>query len=179
MENPELSIDTADFTNIYGLDNNHGAALILVLVVLLLLSILGFTVLSTSTSELQIVGNNRNMQMALFTADGAIDYALTNPAIYNSIIPGSQESWPKPGDGNSSKMGNTYNDVTIGGNTAAVKVDYIETGAVPAGSGSEVDAGLSSGGGFKANYFTVSVVGTGPNNAQTELESYVARIVPK
>ena len=160
------------------LRNERGIALITVLIVLLLLSILGATVLSTSTSELGIVGNYRNMQHAFFTADAAVDFATTNGMIYTSIIPGTTNSWPIPGEGTSS-VDPDYNEVTIGGNTARAKVDYVETGPLPAGTGSEVDAGIGSGGGFKANYFSVSVIGSGPNKSQVEIESYVARVVPK
>ncbi|MHC1698473.1 MAG: PilX N-terminal domain-containing pilus assembly protein [Geobacteraceae bacterium] len=178
-------------SNLPGLQNERGVALITVLVVLVLLCILGATVLSTSTSELRIAGNSRNLQEAFFTADAVVEFATTNAAIYTSIIPGGTASWPASGGGkqldeNGNVVGNlpsdadkNYNVLPLGGNTAKVKVDFIETGAVPAGTGSEVDAGLGSGTGFKANYFNVSVIATGPNNTQAEIESYIARIIPK
>ncbi len=182
-----LKKNSAACATVYGLDNENGVALILVLVVLVLLSILGFTVLTTSTSELRIVGNNRNMQTAFFAADSAVDFAYTNSAIYSSLVPGT-DSWPAPNSGKIlDQYGNptgdspdkNYNQVTVGGQKALVKVSYVETGALPPGTGSEVDAGIGSGGGFKANYYSVSVKGSGPNNSQVEIDSYVARVVPK
>jgi type II secretory pathway pseudopilin PulG len=171
------------------LRNERGIALITVLVVLVLLCILGATVLSSSTSELRIVGNYRNLQEAFFAADAVVEFATTNGAIYTSIIPGGTASWPAPGGGmildeNGDSTGTpssdtNYNVLPMGKSTAKVKVDFIETGAVPAGTGSEVDAGLGSGTGFKANYFNVSVIATGPNNTEAEIESYIARIIPK
>ncbi len=172
---------------VHGLDNEKGVALILVLIVLVLLSILGFTVLTTSTSELRIVGNNRNMQTAFFAADSAVEFAYTNSAIYSALVPGT-DSWPAPnagkildenGNATDDSPNRNYNQVTIGGQKALVRVSYVETGALPAGMGSEVDAGIGTGGGFKANYYSVSVKGSGPNNSQVEVDSYVARVVPK
>jgi len=32
---------------------------------------------------------------------------------------------------------------------------------------------------FQANYYAVAATGTGPNNAESSLESQVAKIVPK
>ncbi len=192
MAKPEIIKNAETRALVSGLNNENGIALITVLVVLMLLCILGATVLTTSTSELRIVGNYRNLQEAFFSADAAVEFAITSGTIYTNIIPGGTESWPVAGQGKvldangeptstaSSDASHNYNELTISGNNKAlVKVDYIETGAVPAGTGSEVDAGMGSGGGFKANYFNVSVIGKGPNNSQTEIESYVARIVPK
>jgi Tfp pilus assembly protein PilX len=186
---PELKINSKFTAAISGLNNEQGVALILVLIMLVLLSILGFTVLATSTSELKIVGNNKSMETAFFAADSAVDYAYTNSNIYNFLIPGTNNTWPASNSGKVLNPDGTatatdspdknYNQITIGGNKALVKVDYVETGALPAGMGTEVDAGIGSGGGFKANYYSVSVKGSGPNNAQVEVDSYVARVVPK
>ena len=189
MEKPEQFNNAEEHGFLPGLGNEQGIALITVLIVLVLLCILGATVLSSSTSELRIAGNNRNLQRAFFTADAAVEFASTNGAIYTSLIPGATTSWPVAGQGKvldangvptgTASPNTNYNVMSIGGNTAQVKVNYIETGAVPAGSGSEVDAGIGSGTGFKANYFTISVIGTEPNNTQVEIESQIARIVPK
>jgi hypothetical protein len=181
VEKPELNSIINNKAPFPSLGNERGVALILVLVMLLLLTILGFTVLTTSTSELRIVGNNRSMETAFFNAESAVNYAYTNGDIYNFLNPGTHDSWPDPDHGvnGTSSVDNHYNEVTIGGNKAMVKVNYVETGPVPAGMGTEVDAGISSGGGFKANYYSVSVKGSGPNNSQAEIDSYVARIVPK
>lgn len=192
MEMPEHFNGAEDCRNsLPGLRNERGIALITVLIVLMLLCILGATVLSSSTSELRISGNYRNLQEAFFAADAAVEFATTYGDIYTSIIPGGTASWPAPGGGKKlDERGNVvgnlladedknYNVIPIGRGTAKVKVDYIETGAVPAGTGSEVDAGLGSGTGFKANYYNVSVIATGPNNTQAEIDSYIARIIPK
>lgn len=181
--------DTAECSSLPGLQNERGVALITVLIVLMLLCILGATVLSSSTSDLRIAGNYRNMQRAFFSADAAVEFATTYGAIYTSIVPGGTSSWPAPGAGKvldengvstgTASPDTNYNVMPIGGGTAKVKVDYIETGAVPAGTGSEVDVGLGSGAGFKANYYNVSVNATGPNDTQAEIDSYIARIIPK
>jgi hypothetical protein len=192
VERPELKSNSKSTAEISILNNEQGVALILVLVMLLLLSVLGFTVLSTSTSELKIAGNYKAMQAAFFTADSAVNYAYTCSKIYSSIIPGTKDSWPDTSSGEVGKVLNpdgtptadnspdsNYNQIPIGENTALVRVDYAETGPLPVGMGSEVDAGIGSGGGFKANYYSVSVKGSGPNNSRVDIDSYVARIVPK
>jgi Tfp pilus assembly protein PilX len=189
VEKPELKLNSKNTDAISSLNNERGMALILVLVMLLLLSVLGITVLSTSTSELKIAGNYKSMQAAFYAADSAVNYAYTNSDIYSFITPGTHSSWPDPNSGKVLNPDGTatttdspdknYNQITIGENTALVKVDYVETGALPAGMGSEVDAGIGSGGGFKANYYSVSVKGSGPNNSKVEVDSYVARVVPK
>jgi Tfp pilus assembly protein PilX len=180
----------------HSLDNERGVALVLVLMMLLLLSILGVTMLASSTSELKIAGNYRNNEEAFYVADAALDYGMSFSDIYTSIIPGSSTSWPESGQGmyldeNTLKVTTTPNTGNANFNRliikrpngskleADVKVDFIATGNVPVGSGSQEDAGLGQGTGFKANSFAVNVIAYGPNNSQAQLESQVARIVPQ
>jgi type II secretory pathway pseudopilin PulG len=140
MERSDHYTDAVDCSSLPGLQNERGVALITVLLVLVLLCILGATVLSSSISELRIAGNYRNLQRAFFTADAAVEFATTNGAIYTSIIPGGTASWPASGGGmvldeNGNSTGDAspdtnYNVMPIGGGTAKVKVDFIETPAV-------------------------------------------------
>jgi len=182
--------------------NERGMALILVLIVLLLLSILGMTVLSSSTSDLRIAGNYRKLDTAFYTAESAMEFAMADGIIYSSLLPATATVWPEPGHGvvinGDGSMSNTthteypdYNKMSLptppGSSThddAYVKVNYLSTGAVPSGMGTEVDAGLGSGAGFKANFYVVSVIGTTKDTqeqelAHVELESHIARVVPK
>jgi hypothetical protein len=172
------------------LGNERGIALIIVLVMLLLLSILSATMLVSSTTDLQIAGNYRNNEQALFDADAAVNFGQTFDAIYTTLN-STTTSWPLPGQGQvlsstdfSGTGANTanpdFNRITIPGtrDTADVKVELISSGSVPAGSGTQVDSGISPGSGnFKANFFAVNVIANGPNNSHAELESQIARIV--
>ena len=182
--------------------NDRGAALILVLIMIVLLSILGVTVLTSTTSDLHITANNRNLDDAFYTAEAGLDFSEANGVIYSSLLPATATVWPAPGLGVKVNADGTvpayspstanddypnYNRVTVYKdaartvrNYAHVKVDYISTGAVPSGLGTEVDAGLGSGTGFKANFYVVDVIGENPaSHSHVELESHIVRVVPK
>jgi hypothetical protein len=181
--------------------NERGAALIIVLVMLLLLSILGVSMLATSTSELKIAGNYRNNEEAFYTAEAALELASVYSVIYTTIAPDST-IWPVKGSGkilgsdlvsdaaNSDNHKNPnfgdYNRITFTGangnpNEADVKVEYLYDGNPPAGSGIQEDSSIGTGssGGYKANYYAISVIAYGPNDTSKKLESQTARIVPK
>lgn len=184
--------------------NDRGMVLILVLIMLVLLSILGTTVLTSTTSDLRITTNYRNLGDVFYTADAAMDFAQAHGIIYTSILPATANVWPGAGvgkilnddgtvSGNDNSAYPDYNRVTVFKDAAKtvrryahVKVDYITTGAVPAGMGTEVDAGIGSGTGFKANFYAVNVIvdpkadnPQATNDSHVELESHIVRIVPK
>ncbi len=180
------------------LRNDRGVALILVLIVLLLLSILGATVLTSTTSDLRITGNYRKLDNAFYTAESAMEFAEADGIIYSKLLPATSPVWPVAGAGVDINSGTAseypdYNRMTLPApsgsptkNVAYIKVDYLSTGEVPSGLGTEVDAGLGSGTGFKAIFYVVNVIGTTqdsatpPNElAHVELESHIFRVVPK
>jgi len=185
------------------LRNDRGMVLILVLIMLVLLSILGVTVLTSTTSDLHITSNYRNLDDTFYTADAVMDFAQADGIIYSSLLPATATVWPAAGagvkvndDGSMSTNANTaypdYNRVTVYKDAAKTiksyahaKVNYISTGPVPPGMGTEVDAGLGSGTGFKANFYVVNVIadptadGQAANVSHVELESHIVRIVPK
>lgn len=172
-------------------DNEQGAALIIVLLMLLLLIILGTTLLTSSITELRVAGNYRNNMETFFAADAAVEFAMTYSAIYTSLY-GTATKWPAPGQGKvlngsfAATGANTdpftdYNQITIPGtgDKAQVKVELVKSGTPPPGFGFQEDAGISGGGGFKSNQFAVTVIANGPNNARTDIETGVARLVPQ
>lgn len=138
------------------LDNERGITLVIVLLMLVILGILGASLLSTTTTDVQIAGNARNNEQAFYVTEAALQYAETNSDIYKAINPGVQDTY-------SSSM-------TVNGQTAKVVVKY--TGASPPPSGYDATE-------FQSNLYTISATGAGPNNAQASLVSGVARIVPK
>lgn len=138
---------TVNFAN-----DERGAMLIIVLVTLLLLSILGATVLTSTTSELRVSGNYRNMQEAFFNADGSLEHALVNSDILSDAdwtgfvymlngFPVAATALP-------------LNTVAV----AAVNADYLGEGKAPRGSGYDEST--------VANYYDVNVVGRGPDTGQ-------------
>lgn len=189
--------------------NEQGAALIIVLVMLLLLTILGTSMLATSTTELKIAGNYRNTEEAFYTAEAVLDVASVCGGIFTSIIPDYTNNWPAKtttgkqleivnnpsnyfishGDNYDNHKNPDYTDfnritITSGGgreNTADVKVKYLHDDDPPAGSGTQIDSsvGSGSGGEYKANIYAVTVIAYGPNDTTAKLERQVARVVLK
>ncbi len=151
------------------LGNERGMVLILAIVMLMLLTILGVLSISTSTSELHIAGNDRNNNVAFYTADAANDYGQINESIYTAIT-GTVTSWPVTGNGNGTSK--DYNKVSVANQNADVKVQLIGHGQLPPGSGDDPEL-------FQAYSYVVAVSGTGPNKSKVQLESQVARIGPK
>lgn len=146
--------------------NERGIILILTLWMLLLLTILGAFATSTSMTEISIAGNYRNSETALNVADAGITFGQTDSVTYTNIGTGSCP----PCDGTN---GAGTSPVVIANNTAQVRVEYIVTGAAPAGGG--IDATVGS---FQSNYFAVTSTGTGPNNSQVRIESEIAKLIP-
>lgn len=148
----------------------QGIALVVALGMLVLLGILGTWALSTSTMELQIVGNYRTFQEAFYAADAVLEYAQTDPNITSAIQPTPGSYWPTPGAGTSTRDDN-FNVVTIGNNVADVRVEYLYSGQPPPGS-ADPDK-------FQAFYYVVTSVGQGPNGTEVIVESQIAELAPK
>jgi hypothetical protein len=183
--------DCAEFDSMIArIADEKGVALIIVLVMLLLLSILGITMLASTTSDLQIAGNYRNNQEAFYTGEAVMQFGETFGDIYTQIIPNVLNSWPPPGQGtvltasywpsstpNSAQPDYNHIQIPNTNDSADVKVELQGSGPLPAGSGTQEDAG-SGGTAFKANYYAVSVIAYGPNNATGQYESSIARVIP-
>lgn len=170
--------------------DDRGMAIIIVMIMLLLLSILGMTMLTSTTADLQIAGNYRNNLEAFYAGDAAVQFGESFSSIYTQIIPNVTASWPPPGQGyildanywpQTSKPNTSqpnYNHIQISSTTSAdVKVELTGSGGLPAGYGSQEDAG-TGGMSFKANYYAVSVIAYGPNNTSAQFESSIARVIP-
>lgn len=59
---------------IVGLQSQQGAALVIAVMILLILTVLGIYAVTTSTLETKIAGNERVIKDAFYAADGGIDY---------------------------------------------------------------------------------------------------------
>lgn len=143
--------------------DERGVALVLALWMLVILGLLEAVLLASSNVEIRLAANDRHSQTALFTADAAIQYAKSDPAIYTTI-----------GSGAGGAPAGTVSQATmpIGANTARnVSATYLTVGPPPLGSGIPST--------FQAQYFSVQATGVGPNNAQVLLESQIGRVIPK
>lgn len=148
------------------LRDERGMVLIVVLVMLLFLTILGATVLTTTTSELRVAGNYRNMQEAFSNADGSLELAMVMQDEFNSYITAGVD-W----------TGFIYMNagmpvaVTVlpGGTTAIADVnsDYIGEGKAPRGSGYDEST--------VASYYNVNIVGRGTNASDVAIDAGVVK----
>ncbi|MBW4054433.1 MAG: hypothetical protein HIU83_03325 [Proteobacteria bacterium] len=168
------------------LDNEDGIVLIIVLITLLLLSILGTTLLDSTTSELKITGNSHNNQVAFYSADAALQFAETYSQIYLSLN-GNTTTWPAAGGHSLNSnfaegvaTGTSYNVITLPNNsTVQVKVEFVGSGNLPPGYGTQEDSSLGGSTSFKANYFVSTAIATEPNNSSATIEAQIAKVVPQ
>ena len=147
--------------------NERGAALIVAMVMLLLLTMIGILALNTSSTELRIVGNYRNTEVAFFAAEGGVAFGQTSPTIYDSLVlapPVPVTSW------NSADHGGP---VTVGSNNADVVVVWVASSSiVPAKIAAVTDPDAVK----VINHFVGTLTGHGPNNAAVVLESEFVRL---
>lgn len=149
------------------LGGERGIALVIVLVMLVLLSILGAWALSTSSADLQIVNNYRNMQQALYAADAMVAYGSNSATLTTaySEISGGDPFWES-------------SSVSVAANvTGAARVEFIRSGALPPGSIYDADLDVNGNPKFHGLYFAVTGTGKGSNNAQVIIESGVVQVV--
>lgn len=155
------------------LGNERGMVLIMVLVMLLLFSILGATVLTNSTSELRVSGNYRSQQQAFFAAEGGLEQSQLSNAIF-SIIPNMGDTWNGTITYTPAGVVTVTRDAvaTAGAiNTVQIVAENIGTGPPPKGSGFDET--------FQANLYDLDVTGFGPNNTEIEISSGIARMQTK
>ncbi|MDH4100334.1 MAG: hypothetical protein OEV28_07130 [Nitrospirota bacterium] len=166
--------------------NERGTILLVVLIMLVLLSTLGAMSFLNSTTELNTSGEFRKENATFYEADKALEYAITDDAIY-TVIPMTEAgggSFPAstatPGQTASAGLG-TMDVVNKDGRIMAkgrgayssmtVRVEHLKTGPLPPGTGDE-DI-------FQGAYFYASVVGEGPDSGERTIEGQFARKVPK
>lgn len=140
--------------------NERGMALVLALIILFLMSVLGTMMFTNSSSETQASRNYRVKQDAFYAAERAVEYARSDVSVYSAIGTGSV-AIPLTGV-----------DLSAGSSDATGTVTYLANGNPPRGSGMDATE-------FQANFFAISATGTGPVNSRTEVETNVARIIPK
>jgi hypothetical protein len=159
------------------LQDERGTALILTLVMLTLMSILGVLALSTSTSEIGISSNYKTSQEAFYAAERAVEYAMTNQDIYDRPT----ADFPVSLTNNDTAVDTAHEaNIAVGTGSrrsglqdgAVNQVEYIGSGPLPPGSGSDPTY-------FQSRFYAIDVTGQGPGNASVRVEAQVARIVPK
>ncbi|MCJ7663368.1 MAG: PilX N-terminal domain-containing pilus assembly protein [Desulfobacterales bacterium] len=126
---------------IVGLQSQQGAALIIAVLILLILTVLGIYAITTSTLETKIAGNERFLKEAFYAADGGIDYG-------RSIIALVINNQSLPGDANPDDVDKLKAEIlgfadypdypvrpTIGNSDMTINVDRIKSEEPPGYSG--------------------------------------------
>ncbi len=140
--------------------DEKGAALVMALVMLMLMSVLGTVMYKVTDHEVRISRNYSWKQDAFYAADSAVEYAQADANIYKDIGLGTI-SIPVVGV-----------SLATGATDATGTVKFLASGNPPMGLG--VDATM-----FQGNYYLIKVTGTGRSNSTLGLESSVVRIVPR
>jgi len=122
----------------------RGAALVVGLILLVVLTILAVSGVFTSTMELRMARNTQSQERAFQAAEVAVEDALGNPVLSTSA-PFTQPAIAVP---------NGYGD------QYSYQLQFV--GQTPLGTGM---TGFSIGSAFQAYHFQVDANGTGPDNA--------------
>jgi type IV pilus assembly protein PilX len=122
----------------------QGAALVIGLILLLVLTILAVSGVFTSTMELRMVRNNQSQERSFQAAEVAVEDALANPVLSTSTV---------------------FNQPTVAvpnspGDTYSYQLQFV--GQSPLGTGM---TGYSIGTSFQSYHFQVDATGNGPDNA--------------
>jgi len=130
-----------------GLQQQKGAALVVGLILLVVLTILAVSGVFTSTMELRMVRNTQSQERAFQAAEVAVEDALANPVLSTSAA-FNQGTTAVP---NSAPDTYTY------------QLQFV--GQSPLGTDT---AGYSIGSAFQSYHFQVDATGNGPDNALAE-----------
>ncbi|SKA25324.1 PilX N-terminal [Trichlorobacter thiogenes] len=135
------------------LQNEQGVILVVVLMMLLLLSILGATVLTSTTSELRIAGNFRNTQEAFYNSDGSIDFLVANAS---SLLTGTDSAL-------------VTTTIAVGaGVPSDLTTQFLYTGSGGLESGNSQDV--------KTYLYSVTMVGHSPNAGEVTIETEIGKV---
>ena len=144
--------------------NEKGSITVLAVVLLMLLTLLGIAVTTTSSIEVQIAGNELRHNLAFYSAEAAKGWVIWNPDLYgsNNITPGSPLYFPNNADHSAKQTLNSnqsFNGI----------VGYGSPTDPPRGSGYEA-------GEYRAHCYTMTCNGYSSHNTQTQIEIGFYRI---
>ena len=146
-------------------NNEKGSVLLVALIMLALLSLIGVAATRTTSTELQIAGNEKFQKIAFYTADAARGYVVMSPNLYggNNIDVSSPLYFPDDTDHSL-----TY-PLILGSQEFNGNVQYLGSFNAPRGSGFEA-------GKFHAHRYRMTCNGYGPSNSEKHLETGFYRI---
>ena len=182
----------------FDLQSQRGAALVIAVLILLILTVVGIYAVTTSTLETKIAGTERVLQEAFHAADGGIDYGrrVINLVLTNQTLPGdanpnnaengttllqemigdSTSGWQSKDDSNSNGIedGSPWIEPTIGKCDMVIRIDRMKT-EEPAGFSGEFGAPASEK--QTTVYYKLDSTSSGIAGASSEIEATYRRLV--
>ena len=150
-------------------NNEKGSVLIPALMIMVLLTIMGFSIAATTTMGLKVAVNKKYHKMSFIAAESGLSCVMGNINLYGNdnstvgageVFPPSSSSFYEDSDGTFS----INSDQAFKGS-----VTYIGSRMVPRGSGSE--AGM-----FRAHDYRIESLGFGPAESKSTINSAFYRI---
>jgi len=155
------------------LKDQSGAALVIALIMLIILTLMGLAATFTSTFEVMLSGNKRGATDAFYSADSGIQVVVAN--LENFDLPGKYEKIEE----NVYIYNNPFTDPNNPNPTrASVYIKYFSNRSdAPRGSG------FSATGNFEFAHYLIHSIGQdqleqNPMKANCEIEQKVVRLIP-
>jgi hypothetical protein len=147
----------------------RGAALVVGLILLLVLTLLAVSGLTTASLELQMAGNEQYQERAFQFADAGIEQAMA-AGVYNTNAPvGAYDNVaainPQPDRGTGRQIANCPE---VAGAADAQQCEYFMRFDIQAGTTPVPGGGYSIGTGFEAYHFIIDSFGTAERGALSE-----------
>lgn len=166
-----------------GLPSQEGAALIIAVLILLILTVVGIYAVTTSTLETKIAGSERVLQEAFHAADGGIDYGRRVINLFlteqNPTLPSGATAEPNTNDFREEILGadtsgSPFVDAEIGKCDMRIAVDRIKAEEPPGFSG---EFGAPASEKQTIVYYNLDSTSSGIAGASSEIEATYRRLV--
>jgi Tfp pilus assembly protein PilX len=163
--------------------SQQGAALIIAVMILLILTVLGIYAVTTSTLETKIAGNERVLKDAFYAADGGVDYGrhviesfLTSK---NPDLPGGASVKPNETSFREEMLGtdtsgSPHVSTHIGNSDMEIHVDRIKAEEPPGYSG---EFGAPASGKKTTIYYLIDSTSSGIAGASSQVQATYRRIL--
>lgn len=154
------------------INNERGSITVLAIMVLVILTLTGLSVVKTSSIEVQSVTNDHLFKLAFFSAESAKGYVMMNDNFYGvaNIDSATPHFFPNNTDPYVPITGGLPAGFDIGnGQSFAGSVQYDGFGVPPRGSGYDTSK-------FRSHQYSMTCIGSGPRNTQVQIEAGFYRI---
>lgn len=157
---------------IHPINNEEGFIMIVALVILVLLTIIGTSATNNTSVELKISANDKFHKIAFYSSEAARGYVAGNTGLYGpqNITTGVSHYFPNDTDPYVPNTTDPSQEYTLSSSQKFKgSVEYTGSSDPPRGSGYEA-------GKFKAHKYILTSTGTGPNNAESQVQAGFYRI---